>query len=264
MPTKILEETEVSLIIFSDTPDIIATKILDLKEIEGYLLDLKDKSEHIHDTYFDTKEAALQAHKISLRIRRVNDLSPLITLKGPSHKTSYSNLSRIEIEKQWSLDGFTIVINELRKRIPILVLQQYNNFDRAIPNEVIKGIGLYIIQDRDSHRKVKNIMTKKDSSIVAELVIDYTFYNLSNHEPVGYYNIEIESKADNKPVDLTKYLVQMYFPNLKVWEHSKFATGKAIKKFQERGELNSLITNTNILKPSAYNKIDQLIKNENI
>ena|SRR6266496_1483613 len=120
MPTKIPKETEVSLIIFSDTPDIIVTKILDLKEIDGYLLP-KNKFEHIHDTYFDINEAALQAHKISLRIRRINDLPPLITLKGPSHKTSYSNLSRIEIEKQWSLDGFSIVINELKNDTNISV-----------------------------------------------------------------------------------------------------------------------------------------------
>lgn len=46
MPTIIPEETEGSLIVLSDTPDIIVTNITDLKEIEAYLL-LRDKPEHI-------------------------------------------------------------------------------------------------------------------------------------------------------------------------------------------------------------------------
>jgi inorganic triphosphatase YgiF len=271
------EETETSLIILSDTPDLISTKILALQEVKDYNFQRIDKIKHIHDTYFDTNDdkGSLQEHKIVLRIRKIegNNEQTLVTLKELSKQEEWGSSSRLEFEEPLSKSSLNTILDKIKEKIPTIALPRYDgNFDSANEKVIMERIGLHAIQNRTTERNIMNIYSKKDSSLFAELDVDYTLYNLTDDEQIGYYNVEIELKGPNKSIKdlemLNKELIFMYQPDLKIWEYSKFTTGKAIKKLHERRILNGLVNHINTsvknLKPAAFEKIDRLIRVEGI
>jgi inorganic triphosphatase YgiF len=260
---QVPREIEATLVICSEDSQVVARKIAALTSIANYGL-LPQDSKRIHDLYFDTLECALQAQKLALRIREVGSMR-WITLKGSSQPTDWGGVERLEIEELWSKNALTRVVRELRDK-RIKMLWQHQDFNRPNPLDVMASLGLKVIQDRETHRQVRNIVfgDGKSSPVLAELAIDSVVYHFVGRE-VCHYEVEIESKAKEGLCVLRKIkegLVEKYKQVLREWKYGKLPTGKAIEKLLGEGSLEELLDFSNNLKPVAYDKIDEYLKKD--
>jgi len=103
------QEIEASLIIWSETPQVVAGQIAGLTSIGNYRL-LPQNPEVIHDLYLDTPDGALQAQKLALRIREIGAMR-WVTIKGASRPTNWEGgVERLEIEVPWSQDALARIV----------------------------------------------------------------------------------------------------------------------------------------------------------
>ena len=254
-------EIEATLIISSNNPKKEVLQIAGLKRIAKYQLIPLD-SQMIHDYYFDTTDHALQSQKLAMRLREIG-ASRWITLKGRSKLDAQRiSVERLEIEEELSKNAIGRIIKELMDR-KINIQQQSNYFDYHHILDVFFNLGLEIIQDRKTLREVRNIVAMNEHSrqVLAVLAVDSVAYHFSGQE-IYHHELEIEAKTEDgfKALKiLTEKLIARYKSSLRIWEHSKLATGKAIEKLLSEGALEGLFDADNNLKPSAYNKIDHYI-----
>jgi len=254
-------ETELALIIRSENPEVVVTQIANLTWIANYRL-LPQASQAIRDFYFDTSDQWLKAQKLALRVRKIG-ATHWITLKGPSRQTDLGGLERLEIEEPWSQDALTGIINELRSR-GISLPEHLEDFGPSHPLEVMPRMGLKVIQNRETHRQVRNLCTNGEGShlVLAELAIDSVIYHFGDQK-ICLHEVEIEAKTREGAKALMiviESLLAMYEPTLRKWIHSKLASGEAIEKLLKKGALEGLIDMNNNLKSAAYEKIDDYLK----
>ena len=285
--SSISKELESAFIIKSDDPKSIAQDIGRLTTIGSYLL-LCGPVQHIHDRYFDTKNRMLEKQKIALRIREIND-EVLITLKGPSASNGPAT-QRMEIEEKWSYNAFDRVIKELScRKIDIALppeasrndLPKPNKFERMKLSEimsVMETYGLKEIQDRETNRTIRNVVTERNGPILAELAIDRVCYHFDEENieaNIAYYEVEIESKFPDDGTDVIRTVgtaLQGSYPLfMSEWTSSKLGIGKVIKEiFKElkEGDFLENIDNKKSLKPSyslkpiAFERIEQHIRDK--
>ena len=144
------------------------------------------------------------------------------------------------------------------------MLQQRQDFDRVHPLEVMTSLGLEVIQDRETHRQVRNIVFvgEESRSALAELAIDSVVYHFGDQQ-ICHHEVEIEAKVEDGSTALKtviESLVAMYGSALRRWDHGKLATGKAIEKLLSEGALEGLLDINNNLKPVAYDRVDDYLK----
>jgi hypothetical protein len=251
-------EIEAALIIWSKTPQVVARKIASMPSIANYRL-LPQDSETIRDLYFDTPDRKLQTQKLALRVREIG-ATRWIALKGPSQPTDWGGVDRLEIEAPWSQDALTRVVKELTDRgFKMLLYDQ--DFDRTHPLVFMASSGLEVVQNRETHRQVRNVVFRESGPVLAELAIDSVVYHFSDQE-ICLHEVEIEAKVrDGSTVLKTviERLTAMYGPVLRRWDHSKLATGMAIEKLLSEGALIGLLDNDGNLTPIAYDKIDDYL-----
>jgi len=257
-------EIEAALVIGSENPQVVASQIADLTAIGNYRL-LPQAPQLIHDLYLDTPDRALQTQQLALRVREIGT-THWVTLKGPSQPTGWEGgAERLEIELLWSKDALARVLAELvdRGKVP----QQRQDLDYAHPLEAMASLGLQVIQDRENHRRVRNILKGGESdSVLAELAIDSVAYHFGGQE-IRQHEVEIEAKEGSSSAViklLVESLVAMYGPVLRRWGHSKLATGRAIEKMLSEGLLEGLLDVNNNLKPLAYDRIDDYLERSGI
>jgi len=255
------QEIEAALIICSETPHAVSRQIAGLTLIANYRL-LPQDSQMIHDLYFDTPDRKLKTQKLALRIREIGVMR-WIAFKGPSKPTDWGGVERLEIEAPWSQDALTRVVKELLDR-KIKMLPQHQDLDCVHPLDVMTSLGLTVVQDRESHRKVRNIvhLDEESSPVLAELAIDSVIYHFSNQE-IYHHEVEIEAKTREGSTALKaviESLFAMYGPVLRRWDYSKLAIGMVIEKLLSEGAIKGLIDINGNLKPVAYDKIDDSLK----
>ena len=257
-------ECEVTLIINSKTPQSIVNQISLLRSIGEYRL-VPQVSETIHDLYFDTPDRQLQNQLLALRIRRIG-ARLLITLKDQALPSDWGGVERSEIELPWSHEALIRCIGVLIDK-GIEIQHRESDFDHVCPSNVMQTQNLVIVQDRKTHRQVRHIISNQGSSpLLAELVIDRVTYCIRDLE-IQHHEIEIETKVNHSPLGLRRLvedLVTMCKPTLREWPHSKVAVGKAIEMLLNDGVLKNLIGCNNSLLPTAYDKIDERLKQSTV
>jgi inorganic triphosphatase YgiF len=220
----------------------------------------------MRDLYLDTPDKALQAKRIALRIRELRG-KHWITLKGPSQPTEGGGVERLEIEAQWSQDALAKVVQELLGE-GIEMPRRSTDFDLLHPVNIVASLGLKIIQDRETHRQVRNIvpMAAEHKPALAELGIDAVAYHFGDQE-IRHHELEIEAKVRDGSTALrsiTESLIRRYGPVLRRWDHSKLATGKAIEQLLIERAPAGLLDSRNYLKPVAYDTLDDYLKRGSI
>lgn len=247
-------ETEIALAIRSSRAEQIADEIARLDQLGRYRL-APAESHLLHDVYLDTRDDALQARRLALRLRTVNG-KPLITLKGSLGRTAQGVVNRLEIELAWSQAAFTRIARELRARGIVLT-----PVDAAYRREDWMGtfqrIGLHVVQERITQRRTRNIINTS-GRVCAELAIDKTIF-LFGQQVVHLYEIEIEAKCPRTRVDeLARQLETLYAPALRRW-YGKILTGKAIEKLLQQGTGQNLLDAENRLTPAALDQVGREI-----
>ncbi len=258
------QESEVALIITSRQPEEVVARIADLSSISGYQLAPRDSLE-MRDLYFDSQDRAFGRLKLALRVREIGP-ERWLALKGPSRKTEWGGVERFEIEDLWSQRVLAKALKELAA-LGIEAPESEEPSADGHPWEVLTNLGFQVIQDRETCRQVRNILGKGDKAgqILAELVIDAVVYCLGDTN-IRHHEVEIESKTEagmrviSPVIDV---LTTMFGDVLRVWDHSKLAIGFALAELLKRGNMEDLLDLTGNLKPAAYDKIDDYLRNRN-
>lgn len=256
-------EIEVTFIIWLENARGVARQIADLTRIGNYQL-LPQDSKSIHDLYFDSPDRNLRNKKLALRVREI-DATRWITLKGPSQPTGWGGVERLEIEAPWSLDALNRVLKELTAR-RVKLPGQNQELDSIHPLDVMTSLGLKVVQDRKTHRRVRNIVTIEGGPLLAELAIDSVVYHFRDQE-IYHHEVEIEAKVRDGSTVLKAVIGSlggMYGPVLRRWDHSKLATGMAIERLLSEVGPQGLLDIDNHLKPAAYDKIHDWLKRSSL
>ncbi|MCX7840812.1 MAG: CYTH domain-containing protein [Anaerolineae bacterium] len=247
-------ETEIALVIRSPRAEQIADEIARLGKLGRYRL-APAEVHFLRDVYFDTRDGALQAQRLALRLRVVNG-KQLITLKGPLSRTEQGVVKRLEIELAWSRAAFTRITRELHAR-GIGLTRADAAYRREDWVGTFKRAGLRVVQDRVTRRRARNIINTT-GRVCAELAIDKTTFFFGK-QVVHLHEIEIKAKSPRARVGkLAQHMETMFAPILQRWQ-SKIVTGKAIEKLLERGVLQNLLDAKNGLTPAALDRVGREI-----
>ncbi len=258
------QEIEVALIIQSENSQLIIRQIAALTSVVNYQL-LSQDSQFIHDQYYDTHDKVLEKQRLALRLREIGN-QRLITLKGHLKRTDWGGVERLEIEAPWSEDAIIKIMKVLQDK-KIKIQQTSYSFDFDRPRNVLFNLGLVLIQDRMTHRTIRNIVRKnKNKNIVlAEFAIDAVSYNINGQE-IKLNEIEIEAKTNNGVTaikEVIEYLKTNYGYAVKEWAHSKLSTGKAIEKLFNNQVIEGGLDTNNNLTSFAYKQIEDYLRSIN-
>jgi hypothetical protein len=249
-------EHELTLVICSEAPEVIADRIGQLSEIPGYkLCCARDRS--IRDSYFDTPERELKSREWALRIREI-DGSLFIALKGPQEADDSGIVERLEIEDAWSLEAFDEILRELSR----------HGFSTSVarkpaaspsPLQEIEAAGFQRIQIRETTRRSIDIVKLPQNLRAVEMAVDAVTYRFDAGR-IRHYEVELESKSEVGPGAIRgvmRHLQSAFGDELKIWPYSKLATGAALERLlQDR----SIVVNENAsLHPSDYVKIEAVL-----
>jgi hypothetical protein len=165
---------------------------------------------------------------------------------------------RQEFEVPWSKASLDQIARELsRKGIDLRVP---TNFSETLSQvEVMKSMGLQVLQDRQTERHPRDVVDQKGSqSALAELAIDTVLYHFTGRD-IRLFEVELEAKSRegrNALGGLYGTLLREFGSELRAWRFGKLMTGEKIQRLLKRGELGSYLDGT-ILRPEAYQKIER-------
>ncbi len=255
-------EIEETLVINSMNPQIIESQIVKMISLDNYRL-LRKKAVLLHDFYLDTIDQKLKQRRLALRLRQVGS-EHWITLKGPPKPTDWnSGIKRFEIEERYSIDNMVMIIDELSDQgVDKLSLNHDQN--SIYPLETMMGIGMVVVQDRETQRTIRNIYKlDNDSEIVqAEMMVDSVSYHIRNLV-FRHREVEIEAKVGDGSTVLPQVVANMvtiYGSSLRIWPYSKLITGLVLEKLLCKGALDENLNTNNNLTPIDYDKIEKFIK----
>ncbi len=250
-------ESELTLLVSSDDPDEMLSKIGDMVSIDDYMLE-QAGSFLIRDFYLDTPAGELSGQKWALRIRRQGE-QVWIAVKGPSRERNGGILERTEMELPWSPKAFaTISSLPVMQSLSISPFQEIKTPADAL--ETFINAGLIVIQKRETRRVIKHIRHMMANQLLAELALDRVMYQIDD-KGLRHYEIEIESKGKEAALVvqyIAEYLLRLYPDELRKWPHTKFATGKAIQALLSEESFENTL-GLNDLKPASYGLIDKLL-----
>ncbi len=249
-------ELELILLIVSSDPRTVVSKLTKLEAIGPYKL-LAKASQSLHDIYLDTETHALGKKRINLRIRGVGN-NYWITMKTSPGLLSMKRHERQEIEIPWSMDSMKKIGEELaRKGIKVNTPDRVDETTSRL--EVMRSMGLSVLQDRETERVPRSIVESVAANeILAELEVDSVLYHFSRGD-VRLFETEIEAKSKKGREILRKIqdnLLADFGPDLRTWRFGKLITGEKIERLIVRGEL-APVTKAGELVPAAYQLIER-------
>ena len=244
-----MSEVEVAILFLSTNRKVIFEKIQNVIRSSSYE-PVKNGTENIHDLYYDTPDKKLEAKKIQLRLRIVQEKVYKVTLKVLKEiRENYSD--RVEIERFWSQEAFDDIANNLVKmNIGFQYLE--GSYDND-PKITFNNLGLIIIQNRKTIREILNAVNKISGQIEFEFDFDTTTILLNSNNEIRFSELEIESKKGGNEKKLDKIVGEVIkFHEFMSWHYSKLETGMAI----------SNLFNNNLLEPkSDYDEKNELTAN---
>ncbi len=249
-------ELELILLIVSADPEATVSKLTKLESIGPYRL-LAEPSRLLHDIYLDTTSRALGKKRINLRIRGVGD-SYWITMKTSPGLFSSRRHERQEVEIPWSMDSLRKIVAELARKGILLGLPE--NPDKTSSRlDIMKRMGLSVLQDRETDRVPRNVIDSAGSGeTLAELEVDSVMYHFAGGD-VRLFEVELEAKSKKgRDIigELSRQLLSDFGLALRRWRFGKLVTGEKIERLLIKGSLTSLMKGDR-LKPEAFASIER-------
>jgi CYTH domain len=254
-----MSEVEAAMLFLSSNRKAIFEKIQNVIRNSSYE-PVKNRTEKIHDLYYDTPEKKLKAQKIQLRVRILHEKVYKVTLKVLKEiREIYSD--RVEIERFWSQEAFNDIVNNL-----VTMDIRFQNLEGSYDNDpkiTFNNLGLIIIQNRKTIREIVNAVNKISGQIEFEYDVDTTAIILNCNNEIRFSELEIESKKSGNEKKLEKIVSEVLkFPEFMPWHHSKLETGMAILRLFNNSllEAKSDYDEKNQLTITGVRKISDLLK----
>lgn len=254
-------ELETTFIVCSERPIEIAHQIAALDSISGFPL-RRRQTKINHDIYWDTRENLLHKKNLSFRLRKVGQ-NQLLTIKGKAVTTEWGGVKRLEIEAPWSANNLAEILSELSAN-GIALQGPEATSEPDNPVETLQNLGLHIIQDRKTERKIRNVTAEDTETVFAELVIDTVFYKIRDGI-IRHFEIEIESKHEKGEEVLKKIgmeLKKQFGAEIEIWTHSKLTTGMAFEKLLSQKEWRHFIVDDQTVFPAAYDLLAKILQSD--
>ena len=160
-------------------------------------------------------------------------------------------MKRLEIELPWSAEALRTVTAELaRAHIRITPPE---TFDDGSPSDILRAAGLLPIQDRHTHRQIRDVLEPHLKERLAELAIDAVEYRFETSS-VQMYQIEIEAKHPNSAAVLHSCSLALqsdFGAMLRPWPYGKLATGTAVERLLRTNELSPLLVSDHLIGAQA-------------
>ena len=248
-------EEELTLLIASENPEAVVEAVAALTRLGRFPLIARPKRT-IHDVYYNRIDGSLGGKGWALRIREVNR-ERLVTLKGPPTPNEWGGVQRIEFERKWSREALDVVMDLLAvSGVP--VEKHAEKFDLNDPHGTMDSLGMSAIQDRETVRLVRDVVTEDGDSgeSIAELVIDSVTYHIRTVD-VRHYELELEAgspEASRIIGPLAQLLLERFGSGLRPWNIGKTATGKRVERLMADGVLATLMKDGRLL-PAAYDRM---------
>ena len=259
MSSKDQKEIEAKLLITAQNPAAVFDQIARRSTILNYRL-LKRGRIHLRDIYLDTPDLKLKKNRLALRLRKLNK-HYYLTLKGKSRLTTWGGVERLEIELPWSGKSCHRMI-EILKEHRIIIESSFKISALTSPLDILKNPAFILIQDRETRRLIRYIVSKKNQRrVLAELALDTVCYHLAG-VTVLQAEIELEAKAaDGLDTirQLTEYLLQQYSHDLQSWPISKLSTGILIEQLQQETDIRRFINKQHYLLPEIFSLLRKKI-----
>ncbi len=256
-------EYEVSLVVDAACAESIFQQVAALQMLGEHRL-VEKSTIFFSDDYFDTPDLFLFEAGFGLRIRTV-DRQQLVTLKGKTRKTKWSGSERLELEFPWSFAGWSRIKEVLVHELPELSIEE--EFNEAIEAEIFfKQLGFDKIQRRKNKRQLRLILPTNSAQVLAELALDSLTLVFPQKE-FYMYEIEIEARSELAIPAIQKMisdLLARFDQSIRIWEHSKLATGVAIQALMNQKQINTAIDRKDRLTLKTYQLLDDYFKNRSV
>lgn len=244
-------EVEAKLLVRSPRPREVAGEVAALGAVGRFRL-LPRGTLRLRDSYLDTADGALGRAGASVRIRTA-DAERWVTFKGPARRDRAAGLvERAEAELPWTAgaaERIRAAAAEVGVRLPAPPADAGDD-----PWEVLGGMGLRVIQDRATERRVREVVAEEDGPPLAELVVDSVRYEVGG-DGVWHHEVEVEAKGEGGAAVVREAAdaLRERFPGVLVpWTRGKLATGRALERLAREGRLEGVVGPEGDLTPEAY------------
>lgn len=244
-------EVEAKLLVRSVRPREVAGEVAALGAVARFRL-VPRGTVQLRDTYLDTADGALGRAGASVRIRAAG-AERWVTFKGPAQRDHAAGVvERSEVELPWragAAERIRAAVEEVGVRLPAPPADTGDD-----PWKVLGGMGLRVIQDRATERRVREVVAEEDGPPLAELVVDSVRYEVGGGG-VWHHEVEVEAKGTGGAAVVREVAeaLRERFPGVLVpWTRGKLATGRALERLAREGRLEGLVGPEGELTPEAY------------
>lgn len=219
-------EVELKLSVIGDDPDALLDEVAALRQLGSMRLESADDHQ-LRDVYWDLPDGGLQALRLSLRLRQIDDRT-VFTAKGGT-SNSQGLFKRYELEVPATRENWA----ELRAVFVAEGVTLGDGLRGATPEEWLREAGLTPTQDRSTRRAIRYAYPDATADRpIAELALDRTRFDFGK-VLVDYWEIEIEQlggSEDAAPRALGQALVDLYPDRLEPSSMGKYSRGLAIER----------------------------------
>jgi len=218
-------EVELKLSVIGDNPDALLDEVGALRQLGPIRLEPAD-DHRLRDIYWDLPDGGLRAHRLSLRLRQIDDQT-VFTAKGGTSNIE-GLFRRYELEVPATRENWL----GLRSVFAGEGVALDGDVTGDTPDAWLREAGLTPTQDRATRRSVRYAYAEGGRETpLAELALDRTRFDFGK-VMVDYWEIEIEQlgDGDEAPRDLGRRLLDLYPDRLEPSTMGKYSRGLAIER----------------------------------
>lgn len=248
-------EREASLAVVSTHPVRVADRIAALRELAGFRLSpLPDRG--LRDVYLDRPDGALGEAGLSLRLRSTDGGAPELAVKGDERRLPGGGVDRLEREAPWSDEALAAAAEVLSRAglSPDLLPRRAGD---ASAVERLRAGGWHVVQERRTRRRARTLRPGGGAGDAAgELAVDEVRFD-PDGGPAIHREVEVEAApGGDLPPGVVEALLGRFPDDLRPWDPSKLATGRALERLLEGDAPDRWLAPDGSLLPEAYDRIE--------
>ena len=250
-------EREATLAVASREPGRAADRVARLEELAGLRLEPLPER-RIRDVYLDRPAGELRAAGLALRLRREDGRDPVLAVKGDERRLEGGGTDRLEVEASWGEEA----LGRVREALTEAGLPPDWLLEGPAPGDPLDRLlarGWRPVQERTTRRRPRRLVAS-DGRTAGELAVDEVRFRAGGRTVV-HREVEVEAAADADPPGRAADALREGFPgDLRPWDHSKLATGRALQRLLEGGDPDTWLGPEGGLRPEAYDRLEAVLE----